>query len=37
MTKARKTLQTAVAAWLETAKVHGHAIPEARYKPAIYA
>jgi len=29
--------ETAIAAWLETAEAHGKAIPEARYKPAIYA
>lgn len=29
--------ETAIALWLETAREHGLPIPEARYRPAIYA
>lgn len=29
--------ETAIELWLETAREHGLPIPEARYRPAIYA
>jgi predicted RNase H-like HicB family nuclease len=30
-------VQTAIRMWLDYAREHGHPVPEARYRPAIYA
>ncbi len=30
-------VERAIAAWLETARAHGLAVPPPRYRPAIYA
>jgi predicted RNase H-like HicB family nuclease len=30
-------VQVAIGLWLDFAREHGHPIPEARYRPAIYA
>ncbi len=30
-------IEDAISGWLAAAKVNGHAVPEARYRPAIYA
>lgn len=35
--EAVQQVETAMAAWLEAAKAAGKAIPEPRYRPAIYA
>ena len=35
--EAVRQVETAMAAWLEAAKAAGKAIPEPRYRPAIYA
>jgi predicted RNase H-like HicB family nuclease len=36
-TEAIAEAEIAIGLWLEVAKEHGHPIPEARYRPAIYA
>jgi predicted RNase H-like HicB family nuclease len=35
--EAAREIQIAKDLWLESAREHGHPIPEPRYKPAIYA
>ena len=35
--QALREVQTAMIAWLESARAHGDPIPEPRYMPAIYA
>ena len=35
--EAAQEAQTAIELWLEVAREHGDAIPEPRYRPAIYA
>jgi predicted RNase H-like HicB family nuclease len=35
--EALREVPTAMAAWLESARVHGDPIPAPRYRPAIYA
>lgn len=35
--KALQEIQIAISAWVETARETGRPIPEAKYKPAIYA
>jgi predicted RNase H-like HicB family nuclease len=35
--QALREVQTAMAAWLESARAHGDPVPEPRYRPAIYA
>ena len=34
---ALREVQTAMTAWLESARIHGDPIPAPRYRPAIYA
>jgi predicted RNase H-like HicB family nuclease len=35
--QALREVQTAMTAWLESARAHGDPIPAPRYRPAIYA